>query len=59
MMNVIQEVTDPMPTNLSYIVFAKLLLLLLLSHLLQNTAITVTVTIAAVATIKTIILLCY
>ena len=59
MMNIIQQVTDPMPTNLSYIVSAKLLLLSSLLHLLQNTAITVTVTIDAVATIKTIILLCY
>ena len=30
MMNIIQRVTDPMPTNFSYIVSAKLLLLLLL-----------------------------
>ena len=36
MMNIIQEVTDPMPTNLSYIVSAKLLLLSSLLHLLQN-----------------------
>ena len=36
MMNIIQQVTDPMPTNLSYIVLAKLLLLSLLLHLLQN-----------------------
>ena len=36
MMNIIQQITDPMPTNLSYIVLAKLLLLLLLSLLLQN-----------------------
>ena len=36
MMNIIQQITDPMPTNLSYIVLAKLLLLLLLIHLLQN-----------------------
>ena len=35
MVNIIQRVTDPMPTNLSYIVPAKLLLLLLLSLLLQ------------------------
>ena len=34
MMNIIQRVTDPMPTDLSYIVLAKLLLLLL-SLLLQ------------------------
>ena len=34
-MNIIQ-VTDPMPTNLSYIVSAKLLLLSSLLHLLQN-----------------------
>ena len=46
MMNIIQQVTDPMPTNLSLIDLAKLLLLLLLSHLIQNTANTVTVTIA-------------
>ena len=59
MMNIIQQVTDLMPTNLSYIVFAKLLLLMLLSHLLQNTSITVTVTIATAATYKTIILLGY
>ena len=32
MMNTIQQVTDPMPMNLSYIVLAKLLLLLLLLH---------------------------
>ena len=36
MMNIIQQITDPMPTNLSYIVLAKLLLLSLLLHLLQN-----------------------
>ena len=47
MMNIIQQVTDPMPTNLSYIVLAKLLLLSSLLHLLQNTAIIVTVTIIA------------
>ena len=35
MMNIIQQVTDPMPTNLSYIVLTKLLMLLLLSILLQ------------------------
>ena len=35
MMNIIQQITDPMPTNLSYIVLAKLLLLLLLLLLLQ------------------------
>ena len=35
-MNIIQQTTDPMPTNLSYIDLAKLLLLLLLLHLLQN-----------------------
>ena len=63
MMNIIQQITDPMPTKLSYIASAKLLLLSLLLHLLQNhsyhcytcykiTAITVTVTIAAVTTIK-------
>ena len=59
MMNIIQQVTDPMPTNLSYIVSAKLLLLSSLLHLLQITAITVTVTVAAATIIKTIILLCY
>ena len=59
MMNIIQQVTDPMPMNLSYIVFAKLLLLSSLLHLLQNTAITVTVTVATVTTLKTIKLLCY
>ena len=36
MMNIIQQVNDPMPTNLSYIVSAKLLLLSSLLHLLQN-----------------------
>ena len=36
MMNIIQQITDPMPTNLPYIVLAKLLLLSLLLHLLQN-----------------------
>ena len=36
MMNIIQQVTDPMPTNLPYIVSAKLLLLPLILHLLQN-----------------------
>ena len=36
MMNIIQQITDPMPTNLSYIVLAKLLLLSLLLNLLQN-----------------------
>ena len=36
MMNIIQQVNDPMPTNLSYIVGAKLLLLSLLLHLLRN-----------------------
>ena len=59
MMNIIQQVTDPMPTNLSYIVSAKLLLLSSLLHLLQTTAIAVTITIATVTTIKTIKLLCY
>ena len=59
MMNIIQQVTDPMPTNLSYIVLAKLLLLSSRLHLLQNTAITVTVAIAIATTVKTIILLCY
>ena len=57
MMNIIQQVTDPMPTNLSFIVFAKLLLLSSLLRLLQITAITVTVTVAAVTTVKTIIFL--
>ena len=57
MMNIIQQVTDPMPTNLSYIVSAKLLLLSSLLHLLQITAITITVTVATVTTIKTIKLL--
>ena len=41
-----------MPTNLSYIDLAALLLLSSLLHLLQITAITVTVTVAAVTTIK-------
>ena len=59
MMNIIQQVTDPMPMNLFYIVLAILLLLSLLLQLLQNSAITVTITSAAVTTIKTIILLCY
>ena len=59
MMNIIQQVTDPMPTNLYYIVSAKLLLLSSLLHLLQITAITATVTIAVVTIIKTIKLLCY
>ena len=36
MMNIIQQVTGPMPTNLSYIVLARLLLLSLMLHLLQN-----------------------
>ena len=36
MMNIIQQITDPMPTNFYYIVLAKLLLLSLLLHLLQN-----------------------
>ena len=36
MMNIIQQITDPMPTNLSYIVSAKVLLLSSLLHLLQN-----------------------
>ena len=36
MMNIIKQVTDPMPTNLSYIVSAKLLLLSSLLRLLQN-----------------------
>ena len=59
MMNIIQQVTDPMSTNLP--------LLFLLSYYCYHhcytcykiTAITVTVTIAAVTTIKTIKLLCY
>ena len=59
MINIIQQVTDLMPTNLSYIVSAKLLLLSSLLHLLQITAIIVTVTVPAVTTIKTIKLLCY
>ena len=59
MMNIIQRITDPMPTNFSHIDLAKLLLLLLLLNLLQIIAITVTVTIAIATTIKTIILLCY
>ena len=59
MMDIIQQIIDPMPKNLSYIVLAKLLLLSSLLHLLQNTAITVTVTVAAVTIIKTIKLLCY
>ena len=58
MMNIIQQVTDPMPTNLSYIVSAKLLLLSSLLHLLQNIAITVTVTVTTITIIKIIILLC-
>ena len=36
MMNITQPVTDPMPTNLSYIILTNLLLLSLLLHLLQN-----------------------
>ena len=59
MMNIIQQITNTMPTDLSYIVSAKLLLMVLLSQLLQNATITVTITIAIVTTIKTIILLCY
>ena len=59
MMNIIQQVTDPMPTDLSYIVSAKLLLLSSLLRLLQTTAIIVTVTFAIITTIKTIKLLCY
>ena len=59
MMNIVQRVTDPMPTNLSYIVSTKLLLLSSLLHLLQITAINVTVTVATVTTIKTIKLLRY
>ena len=35
-MNIIQKITNPMPTNLSYIVLTKLPLLSLLLHLLQN-----------------------
>ena len=58
MMNIIQQVTDPMPTNFS--------LLFLLSYCYYHhcytcykiTAITVTVTVV-VTTIKTIKLLCY
>ena len=58
-MNIIQQVTDPMPMNL--------FILILLHYYCYNhcytcykiTAITVTVTIAAVTTIKTIKLLCY
>ena len=59
MMNIIQQVTDPVPMNLSYIVSAKLLLLSSLLHLLQTIAITVTVNIVVATIIKTIILLCY
>ena len=59
MMNIIQQVTDPMPMNLSYIVLAKLLLLSSLLHLLQITAITVTVTVIAATIIKTVILVSY
>ena len=51
MMNIIQQVTDPMPTNLSYIVLPALLLLSSLLHLLQITAISVTITVAATTTI--------
>ena len=57
MMNIIQQVTDPMPMNLSYI--ALLLVLSSLLHLLQIIAIIVTVTATIITTIKTIILLCY
>ena len=59
MMNIIQQVTDPMPTNLPYIVLAKLLLLSSRLHLLQTTVITITVTVAAITIIKTIKLLRY
>ena len=58
MMNIIQQVTDPMPTNLSYIDSAKLLLL---SSLLRYKiiVITVTITVATITIIKAIKLLCY
>ena len=52
MMNVIQQVTEPMPTNYS-------ILFLLSCYCYKIIAITVTVTIAVVTTIKTIKLLCY
>ena len=59
MMNIIQRVTDPMPTNLPYIALAKLLLLLLLCYYYNITAITITITVTTTAIIKTIILMCY
>ena len=60
MMNIIQQVTDPMPTNL----FILILLHYYCYHhcytCYKITAITVTVTIAATVTYhQTIILLCY
>ena len=59
MMNIIQQVTDPMPTNLSYILSANYYCYHHYYTCYKITAITVSVTVAIVTTIKTIILLCY
>ena len=61
MMNIIQQITDPMPTNLSYIVSAKFYCYRYCCTCYKITAITVIVAIAIdiATTIKTIILLCY
>ena len=56
MMNIIQRIHRSNAYEFMLIVSAALLLLSSLLHLLQITAITVTVTVAAVTTIK---LLCY
>ena len=61
MVDIIQQVTDPMPMNLSYIILLSYYCYHHCYTCYQITTIIVTVTVAtAVATIiKTIILLCY
>ena len=59
MMNIIQQIVDPMPTIFLHIDLAKLLLYCYHCICYKTIAITVTVTIVVATTIETIILLCY
>ena len=59
MMNIIQQIADPMPMNFYYIVLAKYYCYRYGCTCYKITAITITVAIAIATTIKTIMLLCY
>ena len=59
MMTITQQITDPMPTNLPYIVLPSYHCYHHYCTCYKITTITITVTIATTTIIKTIILLCY